>query len=234
MSKEVTPVGLGDDPNPRIAADFLLAQMRQADIRRAFMVIREGKWDIPARLGDGEHAGVALAYLVTRPTAGVPYTLDRAYPHIQTDIIALGFPDLMVRDRHALHRLLQAYARRPADVLLGLLPLGDPQTMDAVELHDRRVTRIWPKTGDSAMQHTWAFAVWRPRFTGFMHDFLANGASTAPPGVELQVGDIFQAAIAAGLSVEGERIGERTFVDLGTPAGLAEAARRTDAPSKDE
>lgn len=212
-------------PNPRVAADFLLAQMRQAGISRAFMVIRDGKWDIPARLGSGEAAGVALAYVVTAPNRGVPHTLDRAYAHVHQATVVLGFPDLLVTEPLALARLVQAFARQPADVLLGLLPLGDPRVMDAVEISQRRVVQVWPKTGQVGMRHTWAFAVWRPRFTEFLHDFLARGVGH-PPSAELSIGDVMQAAIDAGLSVEGETIADETFVDLGTPAGLAEASRR--------
>ena len=211
--------------NPRVAADFLLEQMRQAGISRAFMVIRDGKWDIPARLGSGEAAGVALAYIVTAPTRGVPHTLDRAYAHVHQAAVVLGFPDLLVTEPLALARLVQAFERQPADVLLGLLPLGDPRVMDAVEINQRRVVQVWPKTGRAGMRHTWAFAVWRSRFTEFLHDFIARGAEH-PLSAELSIGDVIQAAIDAGLSVEGETIADKTFVDLGTPAGLAEASRR--------
>lgn len=224
-SKEVLPVAPGLSPNPRVAADFLLEQMRQAGIPRAFMVIRNGKWDIPGHFDSGEAAGVALAYLVTAPTPGVPHTLDRAYAYVREATTVLGFPDLLVTEPMALARLVRAFARQPTDVLLGLLPLGDPRVMDAVELSQRRVVRVWPKTGRPGMRHTWAFAIWRPRFTEFLHDFLVRGVEH-PPATELSIGDVIQAAIDAGFSVEGETVADETFVDLGTPAGLAEAGRR--------
>ena len=222
VSKEVMPVAA---ECTRVAADFLLEQMRQAGIRRAFMVVRNGKWDIPGRFEGGEATGVALAYLVTAPTRGVPHTLDRAYAHVREATVVLGFPDLLVTEPTALARLVQAFERQPADVLLGLLPLGDPRTMDAVEVSQRRVRRVWPKTGQASMRHTWAFAVWRPRFTEFLHDALGRDGER-PSSTELSVGDVIQTAIDAGLSVEGETIGDETFIDLGTPAGLADASRR--------
>lgn len=229
VSKEVMPVAAESAPYPRVAADFLLQQMRQASIPRAFMVVRNGKWDIPGHFEGGEAAGVALAYLVTAPTRGVPHTLDRAYAHVRQATVVLGFPDLLVTEPTALARLVQAFERQPADVLLGLLPLGDPRTMDAVEVSQRRVQRVWPKTGQASMRHTWAFAVWRPRFTEFLHDVVAREGEH-PSSTERSIGDVIQTAIDAGLSVEGETIADETFVDLGTPAGLAEASRRLRAP----
>ena len=57
-SKEVYPVGFktggeGNTPVPKVVCHYLLEKMRLAGVTRAFIVLREGKWDIPAHLGNG-------------------------------------------------------------------------------------------------------------------------------------------------------------------------------------
>ena len=57
-SKEILPVGMeqwGDKPyrRPKVAIQYLLDAMREAGIKKTYLIIRNNKWDIPAFLGDG-------------------------------------------------------------------------------------------------------------------------------------------------------------------------------------
>lgn len=220
-SKELLAIATADSP-ARPVCEYLLLQMRRAGIEQAVMVIREGKHDIPAKLGDGNAIGVRLRYIVSASTPGVPHTLDCAYDEIRDTIAVLGFPDILVYEQDCLARLTHAFGARPVDVMLGLLPIGDPDTMDAVELQGRRVRHVIPKPGPTGLTHAWAYAIWRPRFTEFLHNTLA--AASAPTSTrETFVGDILEAAIAAGVTVEGAVVSERPFLDIGTPETLRAA-----------
>lgn len=200
--------------------------MREAGIEHALMIIRDSKRDIPAFLNNGRDVGVSLTYVVTTATAGVPYTIDRAYTQLHDAVTALGFPDILVEDTSCLARLVHAYRARPVDLLLGLFPLAEPDTMDAVEVNDRRVVRVISKPGPTSLTHTWAFAVWRASFTEFMRQWLAQTNSRTSSSREIFVGDVIQAAIDAGLGIEGTAVSNQPFLDVGTPQGLADARRR--------
>ena len=57
-SKELYPIGFrhvdGDHSlRPKVTCHYLLERMRSAGITKAYIVLREGKWDIPAYLRDG-------------------------------------------------------------------------------------------------------------------------------------------------------------------------------------
>lgn len=221
-SKELLPIAAAGS-SARPVCEYLLLQMRRAGIEQAVMVIREGKDDIPAALGDGSAIGVRLRYIVSATTPGVPHTLDRAYDEIRDTIAVLGFPDILVHEQDCLARLTQAFNARPVDVMLGLFPLGDPNTMDAVELQGRSVRRVIPKPGPTRLTHTWAYAMWRPRFTEFLHEAIATPNPASPR--EIYVGDILEAAIAAGITVEGAVVSEQPFLDIGTPEALRAAMR---------
>ena len=99
FSKEVYPITFptvdrAKISRPKPVCQYLLERMRLAGVSRAFVVIRDGKWDIPAYLGDGTLVDIDIAYLMMGLPFGVPYTLDQAFPFVKDEIIAFGFPDI--------------------------------------------------------------------------------------------------------------------------------------------
>lgn len=226
-SKELVPIPTPTSP-ARPVCEYLLQQMRQAGIERAIMVIRDDKRDIPAHCKDGGGMGLMLSYIMTSATAGVPHTLDRAYGQIRDAVVVLGFPDILVHEQDCLARLIQDFRARPVDILLGLFPLGDAHTMDAVDVVERRVRRVVPKPGPTTLSRTWAYAVWGNRFTEFLHSALASHPATSAR--EVYMGDVIQDAITGGLTVEGIAVSARPFLDIGTPEGLRAAQQRSVAP----
>jgi glucose-1-phosphate thymidylyltransferase len=98
-SKELYPVALRRDESgarPKVVSHYLFERMRQAGIRKAYVVLREGKWDIPAYFKDGTALlDMHLAYLMMRQPFGAPFSLDQAYPFLREAIVVLGFPDLV-------------------------------------------------------------------------------------------------------------------------------------------
>src|SRR5215510_16410745 len=82
-SKELFPIGFlhrHDEKHghPKVVCHYLLEKMRAAGITKAYIVLRQGKWDIPAYFGDGSMLGMNLAYLMMGSSLGPPYTLDQA------------------------------------------------------------------------------------------------------------------------------------------------------------
>lgn len=229
-SKEILPVGTRDTPQgpqPKAVSHYLLEKMRRAGITEAILVLREGKWDIPAYYKDGAIVDMRLAYLAVPPTAGPPYTLDYAYPFVHDAIVALGFPDILFEPQDAFVRLLEHQARTHAEVVLGLFPADRPATMDVVAVDaDGGVRQIVVKPAHTTLTKTWGLAVWTPAFTEFLHHHLAQ---TPAEGTELHVGNLIQAALAAGMRVEGITVCEQPFLDIGVPEQLARARLRASA-----
>ncbi len=229
-SKELYPIGFQrETPSaPKVACQYLLERMRAAGITRAYIVLRAGKWDIPAYFGDGARLDMHLAYLLMGLPFGAPYTLDQAWPFVQQVRIALGFPDVLFEPADGFARLLVRQDRTGADVVLGLFPAHRPHKCDMVEIGaEHRVVRIVIKPQATELRYTWLIAVWKPTFTRFMHDYLAAASSKQPTAPrELFVGDVVQAAIDAGLRVEAERFEEGSAIDVGTPEDLRHAVRR--------
>jgi len=231
-SKELFPIGFGassKDNNliPKVVSHYLLEKMRLAGITKAYIVIREGKWDIPAYFDDGSILDINLAYLMMGLPFGVPYTLDQAYPFVQDAIIAFGFPDILFKADDAFDQLLAYQAAKKIDVVMGLFPCKRSRKADMVALgDDRRVERVIIKPRETNLRFSWAVAVWTPVFSRFMHEYLSAIEEKAARQPELFVGDVFNAAIQRGLKVEGVPVSDRPFLDIGTGDELLEAVKR--------
>jgi glucose-1-phosphate thymidylyltransferase len=238
-SKELFPIGFhssgeAQDRRPKAVSQYLLEAMRSAGVCKVFLVLRAGKWDIPAYYGDGAQMGMNLAYLLMGHPFGTPYTLNQAYPFVQDKVVALGFPDIIIQPEDVFTPLFDRLTSSQAEVVLGLFPTDRPQKVDMVELDKQgQIHSIVIKPLETTLRYTWLTAVWTPIFTQFMHDFLiASQPEDNPQQLlgdkhknirELFVGDVIQAAIEQGLRVEGVPFPDGSYLDIGTPDDLAKA-----------
>lgn len=231
-SKELYPIGfrLLDNEHsarPKVVCHYLLEKMRRAGITKAYIILREGKWDIPAYLQDGSLLDIHIAYLIRGLPFGVPYTLDQAYAFVQEAIVAFGFPDVLFESFDAFIQLLTQQTASKADVVLGLFPAEQPQKVDMVDLDESsRVRRIASKPDQTTLSSTWTIAVWTPKFTQFLHDYIATTKVAAVDQPEMFMGEVIQAAIDTGLKVEAVQVSDTPYLDIGTPEDLVRAVRR--------
>lgn len=228
-SKELFPIGfqqLADvqGERPKAVCLYLLESLRQAGVRKTFVILRDGKWDIPSFLGDGRSLNMQFAYLMMNLPYGAPYTLDQAYPFVQDALIAVGFPDIIFQPTDAFAQLVQRQKETNADLVLGLFPVDQPHKMDMVALDENgRVQRIVIKPQQTTLEYTWFIAVWTPKFTHFMHDFLQKHLADANLAKELYLGDVIQAALDADFYVEAVLFKDGRYIDIGTPDDLMKA-----------
>jgi glucose-1-phosphate thymidylyltransferase len=232
-SKELYPIGFrcragGNNIRPKVAAHYLLEKMSLAGITKVYTVLREGKWDIPSYFGDGSMVDMNLAYLMTASPLGPSYTLDQAYPFVRDVVVAFGFPDIIFEAKDVYKRLLRRRSETKADVVLGLFPAHKPPEVDMVELNPNgRVRSIFIKPRHSSLRFTWISAVWTPAFSHFMHRHLEfNRPKRTSTQFETSIGQVFQAAIQAGLHFDSVVFDDPTWVDIGTPKDLVKATRR--------
>jgi len=226
-SKELYPLGFcpaeeSTGLRPKVVCHYLLEKMRLADVSKAYIVLREGKWDIPAYLGDGKMLDMHLAYLMMDLPFGVPYTLEQAYPFSRDATVAFGFPDIIFQPDDAFEQLLARQVATNADIVLGLFPTDKPQKSDMVGLDEEgRVREIVIKSRQTNLRYAWIIAVWTPVFTGFMHEYLPS--VNAPEQRELFLGHVIQAALDTDLQIESVIYPHGTYLDIGTPEDLAKA-----------
>lgn len=238
-SKEIFPLGYENTPfhtgpRPKVAAHYLLDKMKSCGVQKAYIILRKGKWDIPAYFGDGHFLDMDLAYLIMRRPFGVPYTLDQAYPFIRTATIVFGFPDIVFYPEDTYGRLLATLFNTGADIALGVFIAHRPEKMDMVKLDGNdHLLDIDIKPQQTRLTHTWIAAAWTSAFTEFLHTFVDRHAETlegwddpvrAGTTGELYLGDVIQAALAAKMKTAVVRIDSGRYLDIGTPEDLVAAA----------
>jgi glucose-1-phosphate thymidylyltransferase len=240
LSKELYPIGFyqmdnGGNLHPKPVCLNLLESMQVAKVTEAFIVLRKGKWDIPAYLGDGKNLNMNLGYLIMDLPYGVPFSLDQAFPFIQDATVVFGFPDIIFQPYDAFLRLLAKQAECNADVVLGLFPAENPQKMDMVAFDESgNVSRIEIKPTETDLKYTWIIAVWNDSFTRFMHDFVSHDQEKRLAGSmdqyrasdkEIHVGDVIQSALDSDLIIEDVIFEKGSYIDIGTPEEMIRAIK---------
>jgi len=241
-SKELLPVGFGpmpgtDGARPKVASHYLLECLREGGVRKVYVVIRQGKWDIPAYWGNGEMLGMDLAYVVIEGSSGPPDTIDRAYAFVKDKIVAFGFPDILIQPKNVFAKLLARLDRPGVDVVLGLFAARDTKTCDMVDIDARhRVRMIHLKPRKTRLKYVWLCAVWTPAFTEFLHEFLHQvrqgrkagliGNRKIDPQGDVPVGAVLKEAVRSKLRIEGVMFPTESYIDVGTPEHLIEAVKR--------
>lgn len=227
-SKELLPVAFAPDlaPGeiPRVACSYVLEQFRTSGIDRAFIVLRQGKWDIPGYLEGGSRYGVDLAYLVTDGTDSLVQTLALATPFTAGARVALGLPDILLTPTASYKVLAEQLDSTHADVVLGLYPAEEPERCDMVRLDEGGwVRRIEIKQPGTRLEYAWINALWRPSFTRFL---VERQTGVTIDCEELHLGHLFQEAVDAGMKVLGVTFPSGWFIDIGTPGSLWRAVQR--------
>jgi glucose-1-phosphate thymidylyltransferase len=230
-SKELYPIGFHSPEagglQTKVVSHYLLEKMRLAGITKAYVVLRPGKWDIPAYFGDGSNLNMHLAYLMMRSPLGVPYTLDQAYPFVEDVMVAFGFPDILFQPDDAFIQLLSRRQQTTdADVLLGMFPTDIPEKEDLVDVDEKgRVRGIVIKPQGTRLFYTWGVAVWTPVFSKFLHEYVSARPDPSPGSRELTAGDVLQAAIENHLRVDAVPVSKDPYLDIGTPERLFKAVK---------
>ena len=240
MSKELFPIGFQDLTDkglrPKVVCQYLLEAMGRAGVQESFLILRPGKWDIPAYLGDGSQLNMRLAYLTVHVPFGVPFSLNQAYPFVKDAIVAMGFPDLLFSPTDAYAQLIDRLQTTQADVVLGLFPTDQPDKVGVVDFdQDGVVLGIYEKSKLTHLSYMWAMAVWRPSFTEFLHQFVETKRKALlgerspvllkefPDYTETPIGDVMVGAIANNLRVEAIPFKTGHYLDIGTPENLLKA-----------
>jgi glucose-1-phosphate thymidylyltransferase len=240
-SKELLPVGL-DEHHKRlnILSEHLIEGFRQGDIKKAFFIVREGKWDIPQYYQNGAGHGIHLGYLFRAIPYGVPYTLYEALDFVADDPVAMGFPDIIFKPLDAYVHLRKAFNKEKPDLMIGLFPVKDKSQWDMVEVDEKgKITDIQIKPKNSSLQYAWCIAIWNSFFSTHLKESVLNRLKTDPYGRiedppgnyrELIFSDIIKSAIGEGLNVKGLAFQQGFCLDAGSYPNLFQLLRKQNSP----
>lgn len=237
-SKELLPIRIhNEDKNDvsqvKVVSHYLIEKMRRANVSKAFMILRKGKWDIPAYFGNGKNMGIPVAYLMMDLPFGVPYTIDQAYEFVSASLVVFGFPDILFEPEDAFVQLISKQNETGADIVLGIFAADQPNMVDMVDIDENGCVRgIYVKPAATRLHYTWIIAVWTPAFTRYLHEFIANDKAryTCNGGLqsdqnyqELYLGSVIDSAIKEGFRSDSVIFNNNRFLDIGIPENLLKA-----------
>jgi glucose-1-phosphate thymidylyltransferase len=232
-SKELFPIGFFRDKDgglrPKAVSHYLLDKYKAAGIRKSYIVLRKGKWDIPQYFGEGSMIGMDLAYLIMNLPHGHPFTLDQAFPFTRQNRVAFGFPDILFSPEDAFAQLARKQEERSAAVVLGIFPIRpDDSKWDFVSFDSAgKPLKVTLSIPPDERRLAWGIALWTPEFSLFMHDFLARSVRDSQfigrDGKEYVMSDIFQAALDDGMAFDSVILSDESPRDIGTPEDLLAA-----------
>jgi glucose-1-phosphate thymidylyltransferase len=237
FSKELFPVSLeqahaDSEPQPKLVSHYLFNKLRFGGAQNVYIVIRDGKWDIPGYFGSGSRIGLNLAYHVVDETPSVPFTVDSAYPFIKDAMVLFGYPDILFRPHDAFTQLVARLLYMNADVVIGVFDLFPGQLTDRVEIgKDGNIDAINVRSTSPDSSPGWIIAAWTPIFTNFLHQHLKKrlrNHSRIQQLPEMFLGHVFQTAINEGIKFNSVRFRDHNFWDIGTPKGLQKALGEKD------
>ena len=210
---------------PKVISQYLVDHLVQAGATKLVIVLGRGKSDIMEYYADGSRFGVEIAYAFQEEAAGMPFALDLAFPWLNPgDEILFGMSDTIIEPAHAFVELQSSHRRAGADLTLGLFPTSLPQKFGMVEMGQatNAVVRTIDKPKNTDLKLMWGSAAWNFKFATFMRDYLKDkgGRST-----ELVFGDVLNAAIDAGLKINGHEQQSGKYIDVGTVEDLDRALK---------
>lgn len=220
-SKEIMPLGFQPQAEapvawqPVTAIELHLDALRRAGARRAVVIVGETKADVVRYVGDGSRYGVPVAYVYQQQLRGMPFALDLARPWVGRATTLFSMPDTLITPPGAMARLVEEHRRRRCDVTLGLFPTAAPQKFGMVARDEGgRIVRFIDKPAQTELTLMWGMAVWSPRFADFLAADLAGRQGAAH---EVVLSDVFTAALASGLDIQGAVMEGARYHDIGTP-----------------
>ncbi|WP_129629195.1 nucleotidyltransferase family protein [Candidatus Oscillochloris fontis] len=220
-SKEIMPLGFRPTQttslawHPVTAMELHLHALRQAGARRAVVIISESKADIVRYIGDGSRYGVAVAYVYQQQLQGLPFALSLARDWIGSSTTLFSMPDTLITPPETMARVSAFHQRHGVDVTLGLFSTTTPHKFGMVEQDDQgRLVYFIEKPAQSNLHLMWGMAAWSPRFTEFLTAHLAD---QPPQDTEYVMSGVFNAALKAGLTIQGIPLLEAHYHDIGTP-----------------
>ncbi len=217
-SKEVLPLE-ESTTGSGTTLEWLLDALGAAGIGQALVVLRRGKWDVPARLSR-RTADPQVSYRVLDHSDSVPQTLAHGLQALPGRTVLLAFPDILYESPDLFRRAVERAAG--ADLVLGLFECRRPDKSDMVELDDAGTPRrIVIKQPDRGLRWSWGFAVWGPRFSALVQAEAPQSQDAA--GRERHIGHLVQQAIDQGYTVRAVTAPGAYFLDIGTPEDLARA-----------
>jgi glucose-1-phosphate thymidylyltransferase len=223
--KELYPVIRENHYKP--IAQYVLTNLTVAGLQHIVFVINETKHQLIGFFGDGRRFGCNISYVVQErsnhqgesTSPGLAHALDSSYHLTQGKTVCFGMADTIMQPVDVFKKGLNV-ATPADDVILVLFTTEHPEKFGMVRMNPaHQVLEIIDKPRQTDLTQMWGCIIWRPRFTGYLHDCVRRAGIS-------DFAQIMNNGIAAGLRFRGIQVNDSVYIDLGTYEEIMELDRR--------
>lgn len=205
---------------PKVVAEYTVEGMADAGAKQIIMILNEQKYELFKFFGNGSNYGTNISYTcqdTNKLLTGMPVAMDTAYYWLKDKTVFMGMPDTIVEPFDAFKSLYQFHLEKAADLTIGVLPTSTPTRLAPVLIDKKtsHVLNIYDKPKFTKIYNTWNIAIWSPKFTELMHEYVLEAEKSVKAKTELLLTDVFLKAIDSGLEVYGHMFEEGHLYDLG-------------------
>lgn len=221
--KELYPVIRDNRYKP--IAQFVLNNLTAAGLTHIVFVINETKHQLVGYFGNGQRFGCHISYVVQETLSnldkstspGLAHALDAAYHLTQGKTVFFGMADTIMQPEEVF-RHMHEIAQPGVDAVLALFTTERPEKFGMVRSDKNgHVLEIVDKPRYTDLTHMWGCILWRPSFTEYLHQCVAEGIA--------DFAQIMNGAIALGLNFRSLHMVCGTYLDLGTYDEIMELDR---------
>lgn len=227
-SKEIMPLGFRSQVLQKnkiwhsvTTIEAHLQAFKVAGVNQVSIIIGDSKFDIMRYLGNGNQYELPIAYFYQEQLRGMPFALNLPYAWMEDATVLFSMPDTLITPVNIMADIVKHHNLHQADITLGLFPTDMPHKFGMVELDvNGRITDFIDKPTQTNLKYMWGYAVWSPRFSVFMNDYLSQLPQEAP---EYVLSDVFLEALHEGLFIQPFISEEGRYHDIGTPESFQAA-----------
>jgi glucose-1-phosphate thymidylyltransferase len=133
-------------------------------------------------------------------------------------------PDTIIEPNDLFVSMLNFHESYESDVTLGLFPTNYPSKFGMVEIDEQNnVLNTIDKPVSSELKYMWGCAIWSPRFTNLLKEFVESHQNNTKENV---LGDVFNLAIKNNMIVKGFTASSGQYIDIGTTDELDGALKK--------
>jgi len=220
VAKETLPAGFTEETTesggihlkPRVVSEYVIEQMAAAGVKKIFIITRAEKCDLLKQHMDGRRYGVNIAYIIGEPQSMV-HSIDLAYEWIKDSKVVMGMPDTIAQPVGGVSYLLKQHDNGTKEVSLGLYKTKNTSKFGMITIDDDNVViKHEDKPARSDTDDMWGIAIWNPRFTQRLHEYVQKYAGKS----EAVFGDVVEESMKIPNACRAFRIPDGRYYDIGT------------------
>lgn len=216
--KELYPIVRNNTYKP--LSQFTVEAILEANVKHLVFVINETKHQFIGYYGDGSRFNCNFSYVVQEnyennnsKSSGLIQALNSSYHLIKNKTVLFGMADTLLYPKNCFNYVLDNFSNNKSDLTFGLFPIESRNLSKSAIVKINSINRVEaiydkPDSIGDIPNLGWAFIIWSPVFTEFLHESINERPDSDFASVLNKAVDSF--------NLTGFQVPQGKYLDLGT------------------